>query len=360
MRFIGGEQSALIRLFSKRNNLSIRSTAKFLDVGETSLKKWIKEERTLPSNVFSAICRKTPELIIYKAKIKERLPANWGRIKGGNSRIRNIENLNAYLERVRSIKNKKRLIRTASLKKNIIIRNDLLSNLLKDNIDLKFILATCLLTDGSLTVDGNSYRISYYTKDEVLRNFMKALLFELSRFIPSENYSKKGVYGIRVNDYHLAKNLLKLSPSYKTNPRTGQAKENYLCEPQPSLRFMNEAGEKTLKWCIRFAFSTDGCISVSKNNSVELNLACQHPNLSLEWMGIFKRYGIIGNLGKKSDTWSGISGIRIYNLDSLRNFTLLGGFVPKVKITGKSKRYKGLEKNTLLKRAMRARSFLAH
>ncbi len=234
-----------------------------------------------------------------------------------------------------------------------------MSRLLKDNVDLNFILATCLLTDGSLTINQNSYRISYYTKDEVLKDFIKALLFTLSKFLPSETYSKKGVYAISVNDYSLANDLLKLSPSYKKNPQTKQNKEDYLREPQPSLKFIERTNEKTVKWCIRFAFSTDGCISVSKNNSVELNLSCYHPRLSLQWLAIFKRYGIIGHLSKRKDAWSGIRGVRVYDLNSLRTFAALGGFVPKVKITSKSKRYKGLEKNALLNRVIWARSLLA-
>jgi len=360
LKFIKGQQRKFLKNFLKSNGLSGSSGAKFLGVGKTTFKQWIRERHTLPENVFFAICEKTPALKICKDKVVRKLPENWGQVKGGKSRIQKTQNLYKYLERVRSIKNKKRLIEAASFKKGVVVNNYALNKILKSNVNPYFILATCLLTDGSLTTDGNNYRICYYTKDVALRKFMKALLLKLSKFVPSETPTKEGVYAIRVSDNYLAKKLLKLSPSYKKNPQNGESKEKYLSKPQPSLKFLERAEKETAKWCIRFAFSADGSISISRSNTIELNLACYHPTLSLEWIKILKRYGIIGYLGKEKTSWSGIDGVRIYDVNSLKNFAELGGFIQKVRITNKSKRYKGLEKNTLLKKAIRARSFPAH
>ncbi len=348
LKFVKGQQKRFLQDSLKFNDLTLSSAAKLLNVSETTLKRWLREERTLPVDVFFKMCKIAPKLKIYENKIKEKLPGNWGQVKGGNSRIQNIQDIHKVLEQVRAIRDKRRLESAFLIKRKTKIKNKLLHTLLRSKVNLKFILATCLLTDGSLTIHGNSYRIAYYTKDEVLKRFMKALLSKLSRFMPSETLSKDDVYAIRVNDIYLAKELLSLSPNYTKTPRRGQSKEDYLSEVQPSLNFLKNADEKTIGWCIRFAFSADGCISVS-NNSIELNLACYHPTLSTEWMHIIKSYEIFGHLGKEKTSWSGVDGIRIYDLNSIKNFAKLGGFIPGVLITNKSKRYKGLEKNMLLR-----------
>lgn len=354
-----GQQKELLRKFLDINNLSIRRAAQAIQIGETTLKRWLREETTLPAEVFYQLCENNPELKSYKDKIEARLPSNWGQIKGGKTRIKKIHDLDKYLFTIRAKKDAKRLESALLLKKKRKVTNVILTELIREGVNLKQVLATCLLTDGSLTVDGESYRISYYTKDEVLRAFIGALLFKLSKFVPSEILSKKGVYAIRVSDGYLSKELLKLSPSYKKNPKNGQSSVSYLNEIQPSLKFLIDTDEKTIRWCIRFAFSTDGAISISRNNIKELNLSCYHPVLSCEWTEIIKKYKIRGHLGKDRNSWSKIKGVRIYDSASLQNFAAMGGFIPGVRITNKSKRYKGLEKNTLLKQVLGARSFPA-
>ena len=358
LSFLKGQQNKFLREFLNQNCISVSSAANFLRVGETTFKRWLNEENKLPENAFYEICQETPSLKIYEELIKRRLSNDWGRSKGGKSRIHGIKNLKVYLNNVRNIRNEMRLSEAASSKRSIKINDSILSKLLENNVDLKFVLATCLLTDGSLSKVGNSYRISYYTKDPTLRKFMKSLLCRLSSFIPSETLSNKGVYSIRVTDHDLSIELLRLSPSYKKNPANGQSGEDYMAEIQPSLRFMQKGNEQTIRWCIRFAFSTDGSISISKNKNAELNLACYNPKLASQWLTIFKNYNILGKIGKSKNSWSGISGVRVYDPISIKNFSELGGFVPYVKISSKSKRYKGLEKNTLLKKATWARSFL--
>ncbi|MDE1857408.1 MAG: hypothetical protein KGH98_05030, partial [Candidatus Micrarchaeota archaeon] len=197
-----------------------------------------------------------------------------------------------------------------------------------------------------------SYRICYYSKDVVLKNFTNSLLFKLSRYVPHVITTKRKVYAVRLSDKNLASELLKLSPSYKTNPRHYQSKSSYLSEIQPSIKFIKSANAATQKWCIRFALSTDGCISMSRRGIAELNLACCNPKLVEEWLELFEEYGINGNIGRNKSYWGGISGIRIYDPQSIKNFYKIGGFVPEVLISSKSKRYKGLEKNRLLLQAI--------
>lgn len=131
-------------------------------------------------------------------------------------------------------------------------------------------------------------------------------------------------------------------------------------EKQPTINFLNDRSSQTKIWCIRFAFSTDGSISLSKRGDVELTLSCAHPKLCLEWKALLEKFGLKGKLHVDSDSWSGIYGLRFYNRKSVENFAKMGGFVPGVKVTRNSKYYRGIEKNELLKECLsRARNHWA-
>lgn len=353
--FVKGKQRNFLKNFLEINNLTLNPATELLNIGRTTFKEWLKERYTLPHEIFSKICEMTPQLNIYENEIKERLSSNWGQVKGGRKRILDGHEINESLENARKMKNLKRLDSSFFSKKEIRIKNKLLGRLVEEKVNLKCILATCLLTDGSLSNEGEGYRISYYAKDIVLKNFIKALLFKLSKFIPSENFDKRGIYAIRVNDKYLVNELHELSPTFKKMPRKNQTKKEYLTEIQPSLKFLKNTNDSTIKWCIRFAFSTDGCISISKNNTKELNLACYHPVLAREWAEIIEKYGMKVHLGKDKTSWCGIDGVRIYDLTSIKNFIKIGGFVPGVKISNKSKRFNNLEKNMLLKSIVNGR-----
>lgn len=360
LKFEKHQQHKLIKEFLREKGLSVLQASKFFNVGKTTFKNWLREHHTLPERIFLIIITDVPRLRTYETKIRSKLDRNWGESKGGKSRVKNIKNLNLYLEQVRAVKNKRRLLDSFILKKKREVKNAILSELINDGADLKYVLAVCLLTDGSLAINYSSYRIVYHTIDPVLKNFIVALLFKLSRFVPKVFIDRNNVYAIRICDTSLAKNLLKLSPSYKKNPATGQAPEDYLKEPQPSLSFIKSANEKTKIWCMRFAFSTDGSISISKSKTIELNFSCYNSTLASEWLDLFRNYGLNAYLGKNKSSWSNVDGVRIYDLASLKKFFSMGGFIDGVKISRKSKRYKGLDKNMLLKKAIRARSFLSY
>jgi len=359
LKFIKGEQRKFLKEFLKINCMTITSAISYLNVGRTTFKQWLTERNTISGTKFFIICERNPELRIYKAKISEKLPQNWGQIKGGKFRVQKSKDFNKVLKKIRETKESKRLKTAQYLKKGEKLKNKILDDLIKDKTDLKFILATCLLTDGSLMIGKQGYRIAYSAKDPILKDFIKALLSKLSKFVPSEVCDKNGVYLIRINDKSLINELLKISPNYIKSPNKSQGKAKYLSGSQPSLKFLNHASLSTIKWCIRFAFTTDGCITISRNNTIELNLACYHPTLAREWLEIFGKYGIKGHLGVDRKSWCGIDGVRVYDINSIQNFAEMGGFIPGVKISAKSKRYKGLEKNMLLRRVIqkRARSF---
>ena len=338
------------------NTLSFVQTAQSLNISRTTLRHWLGETRTLPKDAFSIMCDSNPKLKVYRRHILSELPENWGQIKGGKNKASLTQDLNKVLIRVRAMKEEKRKSSALVSKRKIRPINSILAEIHNEGADPLIVLAMGLITDGSLTISGNSYRICYYTKDQVLRRLSKALLYNLSLFVPSEAKTKKKVYAIRVTDADLAKKLLALSPSYKTSPYHGQTKASYLAEPQPSIKFLGGCNQKTLQWGIRFAFSADGSISISKNNVIELNLSCYNPTLCHEWLKVLKKFEISGHIGNDRTGWAGVKGIRIYDANSIRNFAKIGGFINGVRISGKSKRYKGLAKNKLLNQAIRARS----
>jgi hypothetical protein len=147
--------------------------------------------------------------------------------------------------------------------------------------------------------------------------------------------------------------LLKLSPSYKKCPRK-ESMEDYLNEAQPTLSFLKGESLDLLKECVRIAMSTEGSIHIEFPRDtiyLRLEFACAHPKLTLEWQEIFRKVGIESTISKSRVTWSGIKGLRISKLDSIKKFIEIGGFINGVKITGKSKYFGGIIKNQLLKKS---------
>jgi len=349
LKFKRGKQKELILKFIKINSLSVKEVCKIFNIKKTTLYNWLNENATLPSRAFKKIVQKTPQLKNFNKYIIKKLPKNWGQVKGGKIKVSKIADIKEFTTFLRMKKRQKRLLDAKKRKEKIIIKNEFTESIIKKNVDLKCILATCILTDGSLTITGDHYRISYYTVDQTLRNIMYYILFRLSKFIPSKAKSKKDVFAIRVSDNILGQELLKLSPSYKKLPSKNQLISSYLNETQPSLNFLNRCNENTKILCIRFAFSTDGSISLSKKGNFELTLRCYHPKLCKDWMKILNSYGIKGHKGRLKKSWSGVGGVRIYDINSIKNFRKLGGFIDGVKITGKSKYFKGLKKNQLLR-----------
>ena len=181
--------------------------------------------------------------------------------------------------------------------------------------------------------------------DSVLINFIEALISKLSRFKPAITIGSKGVRDVRLSDKELGEKLLQLSPEYRTFPVDESG--------QPTTKFLFNKNIQTKIWAIRFAFTTDGSISLSKNNKPELNFACYNKNISEEWQRFLVPFGISGHVAKCKKSKQGVSGVRIYDFKSIYNFYKLGGFIEGVKISKKSTRYTGMEKNELLRRVVK-------
>jgi hypothetical protein len=343
LKFRKGKQKEFLKNVLE-NFGSQRKLAKFLGIAHTTLKDWIREKNNISKSKFNVLIKEFPRYKIYEDFIMEELDWNWGWIKGGHACIAKKENLGDYLKYVRSFtKNKERLPRSTA----ITIENDLLETLKREDVDLLSILAVCTLTDGCLQKHGNSYRISFSSSDPVLVNFIQALFFELSEYLPSTYGPSKGAYNTCITDEKLGERLLQLSPEYKT----------YASDPekQPTIVFLKNKNIQTKIWAMRFAFTADGCVFLPKNVKVSkpgLVLACCNKSLCNEWKNFLETLDIFGRVIDCKRYREKVSGVRIYIRQSIINFQELGGFVEKVKISRKSKYYCGLTKNEILGRVI--------
>lgn len=342
LKFAKGKQREFLEAVIQNHFRTQVALSQFLGLHKHTIRGWIHERNNIPKSVFQKILGAYPLYKPFTEFIEQELPWNWSRVKGGNKRVAKLEDLSAYLRYVRSfipgrVENNKAAKRA--------IQNSLLNELIDNNVDLLSILAICLQTDGSLLKQGNSYRLMFSSLDSVLINFIEALISKLSRFKPAITIGSKGVRDVRLSDKELGEKLLQLSPEYRTFPVDESG--------QPTTKFLFNKNIQTKIWAIRFAFTTDGSISLSKNNKPELNFACYNKNISEEWQRFLVPFGISGHVAKCKKSKQGVSGVRIYDFKSIYNFYKLGGFIEGVKISKKSTRYTGMEKNELLRRVVK-------
>ena len=350
LKFIEGKQKELFEKYMEYCGVSSqRELAKLLEVNRSTLKNWMNERLTLPCVIFEKICFEFKEANEFNKFITQSLPDNWGAKKGGDFRTKQIKNINNYFKVLRNKKEEKRQKYHLNLKKKIDNKQ---LYFIDKKVDINCLLATYILTDGSLLNKNGNYRIGLYTKDEILKDISYSLLFKKSRYIPSLTKTKKGVYFIRVNDNYLAGELLKINSSYKKLPSKNQSIKEYYKEVQPSLEFIKKANKETLIYCIRLAFSTDGYISLSKNGTITAGITCYHPNLCKEWVKILSLCNLKSTIINRKNSWCGVSEIRLPK-ESIPIFWEIGGFINGVKISNKSKKYNGWTKNSLLEKVIK-------
>jgi hypothetical protein len=350
LKFEKGKQKELLDSYKKFKKCQNRKDfSDILGVKLGSLKRWSSEENTLPNIIFKKIYPDFKEAKKFEEFIVEKLPKNWGAKKGAKIRMSQIKDKKEYYRGLRIIKDAKRTELHKNLRKKIKTKSNEAIKIIKNNIDLNCVIATYVLTDGSLMKQGESHNLGFYTKDSVLRDLIFEILVTKSKYVPSiTKEKKKEVYSIRITDNKLAGKLLKLSNTYKKIPKKDQKKKDYLNEVQPSLNFLKKTDNKTREYCIRLAFTTDGSISLAKNGVITLSLSCHHPTLGYEWIEILRICGVKSTIIKSKKSWCGISGVRVSN-KSIKRFHDLGGFIEGVKISKKSKKYREILKNELLK-----------
>lgn len=248
-------------------------------------------------------------------------------------------------------------------------RSDKLKNL--TNKQLLKLLAVALLSDGYIRkINGRTRSLSLTTVNynlcqHDLFNFLckKTLgkspnIYKISRhsMVTSEFFSRT-----------LLDKFYSLSPTYQTTPSTILGKEEYLKIKQPTLKFIkNESLD--FKWlALMLYFDFDGSITPSvrlKNKKdikksklyqyyqvqleFEVNISETNPQLNKELRDLCSELGMktITTMDKRN--WSGIGGVRIYDLNSIKKF-IQKDTITQVKISAKSPRFKGLTKSSLIK-----------
>lgn len=159
------------------------------------------------------------------------------------------------------------------------------------------------------------------------------------------NWGKsKGCRNVVITDKFLGKSLFELSPEYRTFPLEEKT--------QPTIRFLEDKNLQTKIWALRFAFTTDDCISLSKRSKPELGFACCNRNMAKEWQAFLRQFGLNAHIARNGRYKQGVAGLRIYDFKSIRNFYKLGGFIDGVKISRKSTKYMGMQKNGLLRKVV--------
>ena len=239
------------------------------------------------------------------------------------------------------------------------------SNYIKFLIKSKFkkeeylpLIASLVFTDGSLYKykDKEKYELSYYGTDELLHKIFADLIWHYFKIKPSSYMTKCGrILRTKYIDKKVVKELLELSPSYKTKPSSKESWNELLKENDlPSLKFMDNYNNDIVREVIRLSMCADGSISVSNKNEnifFTLILSCSHPKLVNEWSGLFDRIGIKNNIVKGSGKTriGGVKGIE----NCLVHFYNLGGFIEGVKICVRKSPLYGIEKQKVLSLAVK-------
>ncbi len=339
LRFQKGKQRAFLEGVIQNHFGTQAALGRFLGFDRHTIRGWLIEKSNLPKSVFSLLIQSYPCYSRFESFIKEELPWNWGWIKGG---IVTGSKSDIY-ERLAHARSFVKASCVRRLKKEEIY-NPIVDQMLQEDVDLKSILAVCLLTGGCLGVEGRSHRISVFSKDPIIVEFSRVLLLKLSKFEPGVYRGPKGVTIVRLTDNDLARELQKLSPEFRTFPPEGR--------PQPTISFLKTANKKTREWAIRVAFTLEGCIALSKYNKPEFTLSCYNKTACEEWQKFFAECGIRGNVSYNNRSRQGAVGVRVFNYSSMYTFYKMGGFLEGVKISTKSTRFDGLEKNYLLKKVI--------
>ena len=228
------------------------------------------------------------------------------------------------------------------------------------------LLSAFLLTDGGISSKEKNWLIYFRNKDkEIIKNFQE-ILKEFTGKFGYVSKRKDGTDYVRRVDNNLAKNLFKLSPSYRTKacnifPKCqhlsgklsscllfGTIKVNGVEYPKaqiPKLIFKNN---KLANKFLKIYASCDGGVSVvpAKNKRGSLFLvrkifiSVKHPTLSDHLTELFKNLGY--NPSQFKDQ------IRLTKREDLQKFHKEINFIEGSKISNDSKFLNGLEKNTVL------------
>ncbi len=208
------------------------------------------------------------------------------------------------------------------------------------------ILVGLLLTDGSVchTKSGH-WRIKFMSKSEELHKIFTSVtsrIFGVSRFHEWFD-SKSGVKQIVIESKEIFDKLTAIVPTFRTLPVEEQVTQARIPE------FIFKLPKEQKAEILRVMFSTDGFVSlvprwVTKDKcwriDFEVTLRSKHPVIKQQIGQLLEEFGIKPII---DDT-----GVQIFKKSEIKIFSKEIGFVKCVKISTKSKIWKGFDKTQIL------------
>ena len=217
----------------------------------------------------------------------------------------------------------------------------------KEKIPLEPLLQTMLFTDGHINEKKNL--IFFTSKSYELINIFSDLLYGLTKNKPRILLRKNNLYELYLYDPNLVRIFLSLSPTYTTKDKSN-----------PSLKNLFKQSDKTIIECLRLAMTTDGCVVLAQERKVPLKIrprlvfSCFHESLLKEWQELFYKINFETYLIKRKGKFIGLMTTQ---QEIIKRFYEYGGFLRGVKISKKSKRFRGYNKNDLLKISLNINQF---
>jgi len=160
--------------------------------------------------------------------------------------------------------------------------------------------------------------------------------------------------------------IYSLSKTFKTSPGR-MTKECYLNSEQPTIKYLFKETKLVKEMALRLWFDFDGSIAPNfklkrkldkKNGKIykyfqiqfecEISIAETNPKLASELVRLCEMIGIKARLKNDKRKWSGIDGVSISSLESVKKFVKLGP-VTDVIISSKSNRFNDLQKKHVCK-----------
>lgn len=182
---------------------------------------------------------------------------------------------------------------------------------------------------------------AWYYSDNILPSSYKIPVKDKTIYVTTHNLKDAVVSKLKT-----------ICPRFKTSPYR-ETKERYLEGEQPSIEYLLKATSLEQQIAIHIWAVTEGSISLHRDGRSGLvtpcfRIACAHPGLVNQLKILTKKQGINMHIRYEKRCWSGINGLSTSSIRSIINFLKMGGFLKGIKISSKSKYYKGLEKQDVL------------
>jgi len=235
---------------------------------------------------------------------------------------------------------------------------------------LKKLLAVTLLSDGYLRmVKGKPACLRLATvPDSIEQHRLFAELcegcFHKSPRTYLENAEQKPLFASVLYSRSAAREMLQLTPAYKTTPNNKETPKEFLEKAQPTLSFL-ENEPRWFKWlAFRIFLDFDGSISpifklkhkkdkkckrtyiyYQVQFECEARIAETNPTLVESLLGLARDLGLRARIGKDARNWSGLGGIVISEKRSVKK-VIEQGPMTNVAIH-KGDRFRGIAKQSI-------------